>query len=171
VLAVGILSASSLEGGQAPTAGSATELVRVRSSNPLVADAIVRAIEQSTTFRQLNDTIATTNGIVYVEEGRCRYNVRACLMHSVQIAGSFRYLRILVTLPRAIGCELPAAIGHELQHAVEVLQNPKIVDFNTLFLFYLRAAPTTRSEVFETEAARRAGLRVRAEVIASKKCT
>ena len=62
-----------------------------------------------------------------------------------------------------------AAGDAELQHAVEVLQDPKIVDFNTLFHFYLRTAPTT-GEAFETEAARRAGLRVRAEVIAGKKC-
>jgi hypothetical protein len=94
----------------------------------------------------------------------------ACVPAAVsQIAGSFRYLRILVTLRRAIGCELLGAIGRELQHAVEVLQDPKIVDFNTLFHFYLRTAPTT-GEAFETEAARRAGLRVRAEVIAGKKC-
>ena len=41
----------------------------------------------SETFRRLVGEIETTNGIVYVEAGKCRFGVRACLIHSIDVAG------------------------------------------------------------------------------------
>jgi hypothetical protein len=63
---------------------------------------------------------------VYVEEGVCRYSARACLVMSVTIAGQHRVLHIFVNPRRAAGCRLVEVVGHELQHAVEVLGNPTI---------------------------------------------
>jgi len=41
----------------------------------------------SETFRRLVGEIETTNGIVYVEAGKCRFGVRACLIHSIDVPG------------------------------------------------------------------------------------
>jgi hypothetical protein len=35
-----------------------------------------------------------------------------------------------------------ASIGHELQHAVEVLSNPKVIDNDSLAHFYFNVGPT-----------------------------
>jgi hypothetical protein len=100
---------------------------RVRSHSARIVDAIARGVERSATFRGLVDTIDATDGLVFVEEGRCGHSgIRACLLLSVTIAGPHRLLRILVETNKAPGCELVEAIGHELQHAVEVLRDRHI---------------------------------------------
>ena len=58
---------------------------------------------------------------------------------------------------------LMGSIGHELQHAVEVLSSPIVSNTKALYLFYQRNGIRTGS-VFETAAAVRAGNDVRAEV-------
>ena len=64
-----------------------TELARVRSNNSSLAALITRATEQSATFRGLIDAINVSDGIVYVESGRCRYS-RACLVGGHRIGRS-----------------------------------------------------------------------------------
>ena len=71
-------------------------------------------------------------------------------------------LRILVDA-RKVDKELVASIGHELQHAVEVLREPRIRNNHDIYNFYQREAPTDKGR-FETEAAIQAGLDVLAEV-------
>jgi hypothetical protein len=60
-------------------------------------------------------------------------------------------------------------IGHERQHAVEVLENPKIVDANTLYHLYWQIGRTA-SERFETLAAEEMGFTVFSEAAASRTC-
>jgi hypothetical protein len=57
---------------------------------------------------------------------------------------------------------LMASIGHELQHAVEVLSDPAVTDSHSMFFFYKRLSGDTGR--FETRAAIDAGLDVLAEV-------
>ena len=97
---------------------------RVRSHSPRIVDAIARGTAASPTLRRLIDTIDATDGIVYVDDGECGHAVRACLTPLVQVAGPNRVLRILVSLRKARGCELVEVIGHELQHAMEILGDP-----------------------------------------------
>jgi hypothetical protein len=61
-------------------------------------------------------------------------------------------------------------IGHELQHALEVLGNPKIVDDHTLQHFYIRDGSTGDDNRLETELAVRAGLQVEKELHARSMC-
>ena len=44
------------------------------------------------------------------------------------------------------------AIGHELQHAIEVLRDPHVTDIQSAYLFFLHKGPTASGR-FETEAA------------------
>jgi hypothetical protein len=135
---------------------------RVRSEHQVIAAAITDAAEHSATFRSMVESIGATDVIVYVREGRCTLGLRACLA-AVQKTPAVRFVFVNVDTKRAVGCELMASIGHELQHALEVAQNPRVVDNDTLAHFYMHLGPTG-SDRFETAAAVRAGLLVGQEV-------
>jgi hypothetical protein len=81
---------------------------------------------------------------------------------SVTVVGPNRLLRILVDLRKAPGCELVEAIGHELQHAVEVLHERRIRSDLQIHNFFDMLG-RTRSERFETDKAMEAGLAVSRE--------
>jgi hypothetical protein len=132
---------------------------RVRAESPLLAEALVQGRERSMTFRRLVDAIEATDGLVYVLEGKCGQGVRACLHMSVELSGPYRLLRILVTPSRAAGCELLVSIGHELQHALEALTNPKIRNGFAMSSFFHQIGPEGPRR-FETTEALEAGTAV-----------
>ena len=153
--------------GLAPyaTAAEAGGLPRVRSSRPWIVALINEAVERSQTFRSLVDTITASDGIVYVEEGRCGHGVRACFAH-VTVASPYRLLWVRVDAHKA-DWDLMGDIGHELRHTIEVLSDPTVRSDETLYVFYA-LNPASRSygtpNAFETDAAIGAGLDVRAEL-------
>jgi hypothetical protein len=130
--------------------------------------ASARASEWSNTFRRLVDTIDGTDGIVYVEPGRCGKNVRACMALTVTVAGPNRILRVVVDT-RKTDCELMASIAHELWHAMEVLREPSLTNNAALFYFYARAGRHGDRGgdplgAWETQAAVKVGDRVRGDL-------
>jgi hypothetical protein len=88
--------------------------------------------------------------------------VRACLLFSISVVGPNRLLRILVDPRKAPGCELVEAIGHELQHAAEVLHERRIRSDLQIHNFFAMSG-RRRSERFETDKAIEAGLAVSRE--------
>jgi hypothetical protein len=144
------VSASGAQGANS-TQALAPGSPRVRASDPIIAEAIEQAAAQSPTFNQLVTAITTTNGIVYVHFGECGRNVRACLLLGITQAGSNRILHIKVDRRRR-GQDLMVVIGHELSHAVELLNEPTVVDATTAQNFYRRNAAIEKYS-FETEAA------------------
>jgi hypothetical protein len=138
---------------------------RVRSHSPVVAAAIAEGVEHSKTFRTLIDAIEATDGLIYVDYGKCGNNRLACLHLSVVVSGPFRILRILVSPRIAPSCRLTGSIGHELQHSLEALSNPHITSWKEMFADFFQTSRTA-SGVFETEAARQIGERVETEVCA-----
>jgi hypothetical protein len=86
------------------------------------------------------------------------------LILSVTVAGPYRLLRILVDLRKAEDAELMASIGHELQHAIEVLSDRTITSDGAIYLFYERTAPSPTGR-FETDPASRVGMAVLNEVL------
>jgi hypothetical protein len=148
------------------SASGAPTIPRVRDNgDPSIARLIQEATERSATFRHLVDTIDATDGIVYVEQGTCGHHVRACLVLTVRAAGPNRLLRILVDIHRSHG-DLLASIGHELQHAVEVLSNPRVTDTRSTYFLFDRIGQIGEDR-FETLAAIHAGLDVLTEWRAS----
>jgi hypothetical protein len=142
--------------------GEAGDATGVRSSLPLLAAVIRQAAERSATFRSLVQAIEATDGIVYVEHGTCGSHARGCLLRTIAISGPHRILRILVDA-NAREDRLMATIGHELQHAIEVLSNTALRTEGALYLFYRRTG-TKRGRMFETADAVQTGNTVRAEV-------
>jgi hypothetical protein len=155
----------------AVTAGRATALpdnavrAEVRSTDAVIRALITEAAGRSQTFRRLVETIEGTDGIVYVESGSCGHGVRACLVMSVTPAAGFRILRILIDM-RQKPRNLMASIGHELRHAIEVLENRALVNAATLYLFYSQGNGAN-DRPFETRAAIEAGFAVWNEIESS----
>lgn len=139
---------------------------RVRSSSPRIIALLSEASTRSRTFRGLVSSIEHTDGIVYVEPGRCMHGVRACLSLSITAGGGFRILRVIIDAATDV-FELMATIGHELRHALEILTEPTVRTAEQAYLFYAREAATSR-DVFETRAAIQAGLAVEQELNARR---
>jgi hypothetical protein len=119
---------------------------------------------ESPSFRRLVQEIEKTDGVVYVLEGRCGQGFRACLHMSVELAGPYRLMRVVVNPRRARGCELIGSIGHELQHALEALRNPGIRNGFELSSFFQRIGPEGSARRFETPEAIAAGVAAEREV-------
>ena len=135
---------------------------RVRSDNPAIAALITQASHRSPTFRGLVETINTTDGIVYVNEGTCGRGARACFKHQVIIAGPNRVLHILVD-PHRPDWDLMGAVGHELRHAIEALSDATITSDAAIRSFYKQNGVELNG-VIETRAAIAAGASVRDEL-------
>jgi hypothetical protein len=163
VIRAALIGAVCVAAVQVVTSQNTATFSRVRSSSARIVEAIAGGVERSATFRGLVDTIDGTDGLVFVEAGNCGHTgVRACLLLSVTVAGPNRLLRILVDLRKAPGCELVQAIGHELQHAVEVLHERHIRSDRQIHNFFDMLGRTT-SVRFETDKAMEAGLAVSRE--------
>lgn len=140
-------------------------IAEVRSTNPFIRALIAEAAGRSRTFHRLVETIEASDGIVYVESGTCGHGAQACLAMSVTAAGPYRILRILINTHRR-RWDLMESIGHELRHAIEVLENPRLVDAAAIYLFYAQETGMV-DHAFETGAAREAGFAVRREIESS----
>jgi hypothetical protein len=136
---------------------------RVRTSHAYLRAMIAETAVRSPTFRGLVAAIEATDGIVYVEHGACKPGIRACLALDLTPAANFRILRVIVDA-RQPDWDVMAAIGHELRHALEVLEN-RIVDNAGMYLFYAEKQDA-KDRPFETRAAIDAGNAVRREVSA-----
>jgi len=134
----------------------------VRSTNLDIRGAITSAWEQSPTFRQLEADIRRAGGLIYVHHGLCGRNVRACLLLNIKRAGPYRLMNVRID-PRKKGRDLMIAIGHELRHVLEVLNEPTAVDADSIRIFYERTRPTQRMS-FETEAAIETELKIDGEL-------
>jgi hypothetical protein len=145
---------------------------RVRSTDTAILELLKEGRERSTTFRALIDAIDQSNGIVYVEFGFCAYgHLDGCLLPFLASTDGDRYMRIIV-MPKTRGfCsdQLLGLIGHELRHAVEVLEDSEVVDVATMEAMYRKTGIPIAGgpRGFETAAARAAGAAVLSELIRS----
>lgn len=140
---------------------------RVRSSHAYIRAMIDEAAQRSATFRSLVQAIDETDGIVYVEHGNCPHRRPACLTMSMTASGEQRFLRILVDA-RQPDWEVMSSIGHELRHALEVLNEAGVKSTAAVILFYFREGMTL-DDTFETTAAIKAGNAVKNEVVSFSK--
>jgi hypothetical protein len=145
------VDASDQEKTPAPTATVDPTGARVRTEDPDLAASIRDATDRSTTFRQLVDAIAATDGMVYVVRGRCPRIVRACLVFWVGVAGPNRILRVIVD-DRKLASDAIVSMAHELQHALEVLSERSVTNGARMYALFGRIG-TLRGHSYETKAA------------------
>ena len=155
--------------GQAKAQEAAEAFPRLRSSSTVIAGAIAAARDSSPTFQRLTEAVEAGGGLVFIEEGVCARGVPACLLLWLQRNGPDRMLMIRIDPKKSRGCDLVVSIGHELHHAVDVLNEPGVVDFPTLYSFMERTWRTS-GQRFESDEAIAAGSAVHNEVKRAGRC-
>jgi len=121
----------------------------------------------STTFRHLIDQLSRLPVVLHVLPTSALRHPLAGELRLAGSSGDLRYLRISIraSLPPHT---LIAALGHELQHALEIGQAPGVGDEASLRSFYQawgdRACAYTFGECYETGAARAVGRAVREDL-------
>ena len=126
---------------------------RLRPAAPSAGRLLDRAIRESPTIRRLAGAIAASDLIVYVEIGRVDIRARAST-ELVTATGANRFLR--VTLPDLTPpMDLIPLLAHELQHAVEIANEPSVRDAASLRAHYARIGiDPAEAHSFETVQAR-----------------
>ena len=135
----------------------------VRSNSAAILNLIQQATGRSATFGELVETIDASDTLVYVQEGHCGAGRRACFYAVTSSAGR-RTLWLRVDTRENVEWDLMGSIGHELRHALEVLDDASVTTNARMFLFYQRIGYRGTGSGMETTAAVTAGNDVRAEV-------
>lgn len=147
---------------------ASAEFPRVRVMDVGVLELFVSGRVKSATFRALADRLERSDVIVHVEGSlpTARSDIAGTLRF-VAAAGGYRYLRITVAahLPRN---RAVAMLGHELQHALEVADDPSVVDLASFESLYRRigdhCTDTGPIRRFDTHAARDVERRISREL-------
>ena len=135
----------------------------VRSFSPAIVALMQRAGERSATFRQLVQTIEQSDSYVYVDEGKCGQDARACFV-TVTKAGPKRIMWVHVDTRKADwDWDLMGSIGHELRHTIEAIEDASVTDGRELYRFYEDIGRQSGRRR-DTQAAIDAGRSVREEV-------
>jgi hypothetical protein len=150
-----------------------------RTSDPGIRSAISACYGYSLTCHQLIDEIESSSTFVYLMRGQCLLGQGGSCLRFIAASPEARYLHVV--LDKALfRNDLLSVTAHELQHVVEVVRAPHVVDvasFRSLFArigFFLRGSGMRES--WETEEAQRIASVVskevrrslRAELLASK---
>jgi hypothetical protein len=138
-----------------------TSIDRVRVFDPVVQSAFDRGVSRSPTLVRMVAYLQHSDLIVYLARGTCPgRHVVGCVAF-VRQQGEYRYLRINFVLLRQgeatalmrSPVRLAAQIGHELQHAVEIADEPSVVDGASLGRMYVRKGAHVNDVGYETDAA------------------
>src|SRR5215475_6399013 len=111
----------------------------VRSSESKINALINAGLTRSSTFRQLVETLDRSDVIVYVDPKLQRPPLGAYLVHNIVSAGGVRYLHIAIDVHGAEGRLVPL-LAHELQHALEVADEPTVRDSESMDRLFERLA-------------------------------
>jgi hypothetical protein len=144
------------------------QLQAVRVLSPGLRTTLSASYRASPTMRALVDERERSDLIVYVMDMPMHAGHRVLgTTRFVLAAGGRRYLRVIVSARGATDVQA-ATLGHELRHAVEIARASSVIDLPSFGAFYRNVGQVTASTVrgtsYETEAAQRAGERVRAEI-------
>ena len=140
--------------------------VRLRPQDPRLEKVLKEGAARSTTFKALVDRIEASNVIVYIALNPVMKSNLSGMLTWMTRSGDYRYLRASISTDLASE-QMIATLAHELQHAVEVIEDESVVDEKSLVALYKRighqnsnVAPTR----WETTAAQETGFRVRREL-------
>lgn len=141
----------------------------VRPQDSRITALLQVGMQRSSSLRALVDRIEASNVYVYVGLDHLMKSYLAGRLTWMGQAHEFRYLRASINFDLS-GDQVIATIAHELQHAVEVIDDQSVVDERTLVALYRRIGKPSRLELnsgWETAAAQAMGLQVRRELIAT----
>lgn len=138
---------------------------RVRPNDNRVATMLLDGLRRSPSLAALVDRIEASDVIVYIEiQPHLNKALSGCLTW-IATAGGYRYVRASLS-PNLSADALIAAMGHELQHAVEIVEDPSVTGPASLLALYHRigSGGPPGSVRLDTHEARAAGVRVRQDL-------
>jgi hypothetical protein len=144
----------------------------LRSSDVTIHAAISTCYDQSPTCHRLIDEIESSSTVVYLASGQCLPGRGGSCLRFVTASPYARYLQVIIdhTLN---GRSLLAVTAHELQHAVEVVRDPQVIDRSSFLRLYERIGfflyGSGRRDQWETDEAQRIASVVSTEVEKSRK--
>lgn len=140
----------------------------VRTVDRRVREWIGIGSSGSRTFNALMDRLAASDLIVYVQTvARIPAGARGQLSFMASTK-TVRYVRIDLVHDGS-DAEMVALLGHELQHAVEIADAPRVRDSQSMAILYLYIDGIhTKGTRFDTIAARITGSRVKDELAVSR---
>lgn len=143
---------------------------RVRPYDARSASLLLEGIERSTTIRAIVDRLEELDVIVYLEIQPALSKKLAGRLTWMAATASHRYVRISLN-PELNQDALIAALGHELQHALEVAEAPSIVDGPSLQAYYERHGVSSSHQAngWDSLAARVIGDDVRRELAGARR--
>jgi hypothetical protein len=147
-----------------------TDLPRVRPLDPSLTVIVATGSHRSNTFHALLHRLEAGDVVVYLQYGQLPSGLQGRLTFLTEAAG-LRY--VMVEVARDLDApRLIAIVGHELQHAVEVLEQPQIVSQATFASAYERSGFKRRHFAngavgYDTHAAVDVGRRVWRELAGS----
>lgn len=163
VVLCSVLSTSNLfaEPALKPRDGGARIRPQDARSTQLLRDGMAR----SDTFRALVERLEASNVFVYVSVSPLIRSSLAGQLTWMAQAGPYRYLRATLNPEQGTDQQI-ATLGHELQHAVEVMDDESVVSEKSLVALYRRIGHSNRStnSSWETLAAQETGYQVRREL-------
>lgn len=139
---------------------------RVRPDDGRSAAIVLEGMERSATLRGLIDALEARDVIIYIQMQPSLKGRLAGAVTWVTAAGRFRYIRVSWSPDLSTSLAI-ATLGHELQHALEIANEPSIVSAETLEAFYRSNGINMRvHNGWDTIAARDRGDVVRREIAA-----
>jgi hypothetical protein len=139
---------------------------KLRPQDSRVASVIKAGAERSATFKALVDRIEASQVIVYVAVNPILKSSLSGALTWMTRAGDFRYVRASIS-PDLTFDQMIATVAHELQHAVEVIEDESVTDERSLVALYRRIGEPSRATQsgWETLTAQRTGYQVRRELV------
>jgi hypothetical protein len=148
----------------------AQRMQHVRTDSRYLRIALASGIERSPTFRSIVERLEHSDVIVELQCAHFVGSQRAGRTVFLSAQPGIRYVVVEIACWATTGPSLHI-IGHELRHALEIADDPSVVDSATLAQLYQNigfatygALTTEAFGAFETEAAINAGERVHHEL-------
>jgi hypothetical protein len=147
-------------------AGGTLSVVRVLHRQ--LSQTLDETLATSPTLRAIVDELERSDLLIHVTGmGLDARRHLSGTMTFVRAAGGRRFLRITIN-ERLLGDQRAAAIGHELQHALEVARASSVTDQLSLAALYRRIGHETDADpegsCYETDEAKRVGALILAEI-------
>ena len=149
----------------APSVTEAGERPRIRPYDLTVARLLLSGLVHSVTLRTIVDDLQTRNVVVYLV---LRPDLPDAIgsLEWITSSGDLRFVRASISA-RLRTVERISAIGHELQHAMEVAQATKVRDVRTYAELFERVGQRALNHGWETEKAFAVGRQVHRDLTSS----
>ncbi len=139
---------------------------RLRPQDDRLTEALREGAARSATFKALVNRIEASNVIVYAALNPLMKSNLSGMLTWMTRAGAFRYVRASISTDLSFD-QMIATLGHELQHAVEVIEDESVTDEKSLVALYRKIGLQSSGAAlthWETVAAQQAGFQVRREL-------